>query len=123
MLMETTVDGDEICASLLEFVIEFEFEVDTVTVVHSVLLPFNAFMALMYFLWKCVCGVGAIDDRCVLDCCVEMALITLVKPLLDDTITALEFPNGDVVFGMTFDFCDALETVFTSMTALPPGLK
>lgn len=88
------VDGDEICACELELVIGVGVKVVTI----SVPLPFNAFMALIYFLWKCVCGVV---DICIVDvvvvdcvlggCCGDTVLIILAVPLMAplfvDTIT------------------------------------
>ena len=98
--------------------------------VATVSLLFNAFMALMYFLWKCVCGVVVTDNvfECVLDCCVEMALITLVLPfmvvpLCVDTITGFMVLNGDDVFGIIVDFCGKFDSVLYSITELPLGLK
>lgn len=125
VLMDTTVDDDEICASLMEFAIEV-----VVNVVVTVSLLFNAFMALMYFLWKCVCGVTVADNvfECVLVSCVETALITLVLPfvvvpLFVDTITGFMVLNEDDVFGITVDFCGKFDIVLYSITELPLGLK
>lgn len=139
-LTETTFGGVDMCASGLEFV----FGVGMIVAIVSVVLPpFNAFMALMYFLWKWVCGVvvDADDVCCRFDDCVETALITLVTlfammPLCVETITGLatatlllllllnedDDDDNDSVFGIMLGFCGKLDTVLYSITVPPPPL-
>lgn len=79
-----------------------------------------------------MCGVDVDNvDDCMLDCCVEMALITLVAPLtvmplFVDTITGFVLFTGDDVFGMIVvvdDFCGKFDSVLYSIIELPLGLR
>lgn len=99
--------------------------VDTVTTVVSML--FSAFIALIYRLWKWVCGVGGGDFSELF--AVRLSTISALVKVLDAITEQLPLL---VVLMIAFDWLIVLlvdelifcgDLVLYSMTVVPPGLK
>lgn len=107
--------------SVVELCTDIDGVVDTVTTVVSML--FNAFICLIYRLWKWVCGVGG--DFSELSTVRHSYISALVMLLTVDAITE-QLPLLDVLM-IAFDVFDELifcgDLVLYSMTVVPPGLK